>query len=98
FVVEPPVARHDDRAALSASLRDRDVEDPIERRNHPFDRAAVIRYEAREARRRNHAAGADDVRSAEEHDRIAVGVRAWHVNDLDRLAVEIDRLRLAVEG
>ena len=57
----------------------------------PLEVAAVLRVDHRIAREVEHIAGDDDVRSAEEDDAVAIGVRGGLVQHLNRFAVEEQR-------
>ena len=57
----------------------------------PGDAAASIGIEPRISGRVEDRSGADDVRAAEEHDRVAVAVRRGDVKQLHGLAIREER-------
>ena len=61
FVGQAAVARDDVGAALLMVLRNRDVDDPVQRVEDALDAAAARAVDGRVGRRREHVPGRDDV-------------------------------------
>jgi hypothetical protein len=91
------MARNDLRAAFGELLRDDQIDQLVQRLDDPVDVTAAREVDAWIARGHVHIACADHVGAAKEHQRVAVGVRARHVNQLDRFAVEIHVLAILEE-
>jgi hypothetical protein len=69
----------------------------IECRDLSLDAAAALDVNDGKPARVHHVTGNDDVRAPEEGEDIAVGVRRWLVQDLDRLIVQVQILSLVMK-
>ena len=83
FVADPAVTGNHVGAALLIPRRHGDLEDPVERGDRAVDGAAVRDVDHRIEVGIEDVAGGDDVRAAEVHERVAVGVRGRHVMEHD---------------
>src|SRR3972149_4259294 len=80
------------------AVRERQVEDAVERVDDAREAAAPHGVDDRIARRQKHVAGHDHVRSAKVHHAVAVGMGRRLMEDLKRFAVEPDFSRAGEVG
>ena len=86
--------RHEHRASFLGRRRNDDVEDRVQGGDEPVDRAAAGAIDHRETVHHKNISGRHHIGTAEERDHVAIGVGRRLIQQLDRLAVQIQLLLL----